>query len=176
MVQSDVRTFRSEKPFMRCALPQGADSLKVGRKSKTGQRMDGNDPIHRAPLFPRDDGLYLRLHIKLMRLRKKKGEPIARLQPGWSASLLGTALAPFLLLEFEGPGGALITWFLDETGLHLGDRVDRLPAALLGEMSRAIVRSRETREEAAAGLRLFNANTQEPSRRCSAPAASLTRC
>jgi len=60
------------------------------------------------------------------------GKPVSHFLPGWRASALYCGFAPLFLLELVHDTGQTATWFLDQRLERVGDRVDGLPAEILG--------------------------------------------
>ncbi|WP_428374868.1 hypothetical protein [Lichenicoccus sp.] len=67
------------------------------------------------------------------------GLPVEHFVPGWTPGVLFGGAAPFLILEFHGPGGARAAWLLDAGLCRLGDRLDELQADHLASLRHAIL-------------------------------------
>ena len=77
------------------------------------------------PLVSREEGLFVRGPAgQYQPLWSHRGDAQARsLQLGWQATWICDDFLPVRLLELEGPGDHLATWFIDEAGHRLGDKV-----------------------------------------------------
>ncbi len=101
---------------------------------------DGHGPIDSLPVLLSDPVVLRDGVLQLRRggetespllgpLFSAPGQTIAAFVPGWTATLLYSGFAPFLILEFRHRDGARAAWLLDRELCRLGDKLADLGSA-----------------------------------------------